>query len=137
MNLKIKRGLLAGVANLVVGMGFNQLAGIAFPTLALEYQNPLLFRPWSDPLMTLFFASPFILGLVLSYFWEMIEGRFKGNAVARASQFAKLYFVIATVPGMFITYTSFQISALMVLAWSATGLAEAFVAGWVFGKVKK
>ena len=124
-----KKGLLAGLANLVLGFVINWLAGAVLPTVASQYQNTAMFRPWSDPLMTVYFAYPFILGLVLAYLWDKV-------GKPKPLEFAKFYFIIATIPGMFITYTSFQISLLMVLLWAATGFIQAWVAGWVFTKVK-
>ena len=125
-----KKGLLAGLANLVIGFGINQLMGVLLPAIANQYQNTAMFRPWSDPLMTVYFAYPFILGLVLAYLWHKV-------GKPKPVEFAKFYFIIATIPGMFITYTSFQISLTMVLLWAATGFIQALVAGWVFAKVGK
>ena len=116
MNLTLKRGVFAGAANLITGLGLGWLIGIILPAIAEEYQNTAIFRPWSDPRMMVYFAYPFILGLAYAYIWSMVERQFKGNdRIERAGQFAKLYFIIATVPGMFITYTSFQVSLMMVL----------------------
>lgn len=137
MNLIIKRGLIAGVVNLIIGFGLNFGIGFILPSVAKEYQNPSIFRPWTDPLMMIFFAYPFIFGFVAAYFWGIIADKFKGDEVSKAMQFAKLYFLIATIPGMFITYTSFQISFLMVAVWAITGFIEAFVAGYIFAKLKK
>jgi len=124
-----KKGLLAGLANLVVGLGINQLVGVLLPAVASQYQNTAMFRPWSDPLMTVYFAYPFILGLVAAYLWDKV-------GKPKPLEFAKFYFIIATIPGMFITYTSFQISLMMVLLWAVTGFVQAWVAAWVFTKVK-
>ncbi|MBI2031550.1 MAG: hypothetical protein HYT08_02940 [Candidatus Levybacteria bacterium] len=125
----IKKGLIAGVILLVVGLGFNWFAGLIFPPIAQEYKNPALFRPWDDPLMLAFFGYPFIVGLVLSYLWDKIKAK-------DPLEFAKFYFIIATIPGMFISYTSFQISLLMVLVWTASGFLQVYVAGFVFTKIK-
>ena len=126
----MKRGLIAGLANLVLGFGINQFVTLLLPALANEYQNPAMFRPWSDPLMMVYFAYPFILGVAAAYLWEK-AGK------PKPLEFAKLYFLIATVPGMFITYTSFQISLPMVLLWAVTGYIQVLVAGLVFIKVGK
>lgn len=132
----LKKGLIAGFANLAVGMGLNFGLQALIPPLAKEYQNTALFRSWSDPLMMVFFLHPFILGLVLAYFWNLAEKHFTGDAVKKAYQFARLYFIVATIPGMFISYTSFQISLQMTLSWTLVGFLEAFVAGLVFTKIK-
>lgn len=132
----IKKGLIAGVALFVVGMALNYGAMFAFPSLAAEYQNTNLFRPWDDPLMISFFAYPFILGVVLAFLWSLVKDKIKGTYIEKALKFAKLYFVIATIPGMFVSFTSFQLSLPMVLVWTVTGFVNAFVAGYIFSRTK-
>jgi len=127
--VKIKRIFLAGLANLVLGMLINWVVGLAWPQIAEEYMNAAIFRPWQDPLMTAYFGYPFILAAGLSYLWDKLKA-------TDPFEFAKLYVVIATIPGMFITYTSFQISLAMIGLWSITGFLQAKVAGWVFARVK-
>ena len=125
----LKKGLVAGLAILILGMVLNWLIGMVFPALAGQYQNTAMFRPWSDPLMTVYFAYPFILGVVSAHLWGRV-------GKPKPMEFAKLYFVIETIPGMFITYTSFQISLSMVLLWTVTGYIQALVAGYIFAKMK-
>ena len=126
----LKKGLVAGLAMLILGMVINQLVMYVMPALTNEYQNTAMFRPWSDPLMTVYFAYPFILGVVAAYLWGRV-------GKPKPMEFAKLYFVIATIPGMFITYTSFQISLAMVLLWTVTGYLQALMAGYIFGKMRE
>lgn len=138
MNLILKRGLLAGLAILVVGFIFSWVIGSIFPGVMNEYDNLSIFRPWDDPLMTAYFAYPFILGTALSYLWQIIDKKIKGeDEVGRAMDFAKIYFFIATIPGMFISYTTFNLSLLMILLWTISGYIDAFIAGWIFAKIKK
>ncbi len=131
-----KKGLLAGLANLIIGMGLNFGLQAIFPDLGKEYQNTALFRPWSDPLMMIYFAYPFVLGVVAAYLWNLVSKNFTGSPAKKAWQFAKLYFIIATIPGMFVSYTCFQVSLLMILSWSVAGFINIFVAGLIFTKVK-
>ncbi|KKT74992.1 MAG: hypothetical protein UW69_C0022G0002 [Microgenomates group bacterium GW2011_GWA2_44_7] len=133
----VKQGLIIGIVNLLVGLIFNQTVGLLFPGITQEYVRSGLFRPWTDPLMMAFFLYPFILGLVLAYFWSRFGKQIEGKtSSAKALNFAKLYFLIATVPGMFVSYTSFRVSALMIGSWTLTGFVEAFVAGWILAKSK-
>jgi len=44
-------GLLAGLAMLIVSLALGPLFNLIFPSLAAEYNNMKLFRPWSDPIM--------------------------------------------------------------------------------------
>ena len=119
----IKQGLVIGLANLVVMMGLNFGLEKIFPQLAVEYQSGL-FRPWTDPLMMVYFLYPFINGMVLAYFWRLIKTK-------DPLKFTGVYFLVATVPVMFVSYTSFQISFLMVSSWALMGFLEALIAGLI------
>lgn len=125
-----KKGLIAGFVNVVLLLGVNWIVSALLPSVAIEYQNTAIFRSWQDPLMMAYFAYPFILGVVLAYLWKLLKAK-------NPLEFAKLYFVIATIPGMYISYTSFQLSQAMILVWTVTGFIQAYVAGYVFTKVKK
>lgn len=129
-------GLLAGVAMTVTSLVVGQIISRLFNTNQ-EYVNSQMYRPWSDPLMMLYFLYPFILGLSLSYLWDNLKlvSREK-KLVNKALNFAIFYFLIASFPGMFITYSSFAVSFPMILSWSIAGFAEVFVGGLVLGKIK-
>jgi hypothetical protein len=84
----------------------------------------------------LYFIYPFLLGLALSWAWSKSKGIFGGKSLLeRAGKFGLFYFVIAGVPGMFVTYSSFAISLPMVLSWTISGLVNAVIAGWLFAKM--
>jgi len=130
----VKKGLIIGVVNLVAGLILNRVLHFLFPALVQEYQGGL-FRPWTDPLMTAYFLHPFILGIALAYFWSLFGKDIKGKTgPEKALSFAKLYFVIATIPGMFISLTSFKISFLMVVSWTLVGFIQAYLAGLILAR---
>jgi len=130
MKKLIVPGFISGVAMLVVGMILNRLYPLVFPALTQEYENPAMFRPWSDPLMMLFFLYPFILGFVVAFLWT------KKIAEKKPLKFALVYWLIASVPGMFVTYTSFTVSLAMVVSWTLSGFIQAFIAGFIFSRFK-
>ena len=137
MKKVVKPGILAGVLMLVAGMGLSYLLNFIFPSLAVEYENANLFRPWSDPLMSIYFAYPFVLGLVLAWAWEKTKKLFKGDDNKRGVDFGLSVWLITSVPGMIITYSSFQVSLLIVLTWTLSSLVNAILAGLVFARVVK
>ena len=57
-------GLLAGLAMVVVGVILNTIWQKIFPGLQAEYQTAL-FRPWSDPIMSLVFVV-FIIIIIIA-----------------------------------------------------------------------
>ena len=81
MNLMIKRALLAGTFNLILGFVLNWFIGLIFPSITQEYMTSSLFRPWTDPLMTVYFLYPYLLGFSMAYFWPIIEKNLKGKDV--------------------------------------------------------
>jgi hypothetical protein len=128
-------GLLAGLAMLIVGLAVSRIFGIFFPVINVEYANTGIFRPWSDPLMSLYFLYPFVLGIILAWFWGMIKNSIKGTQIwLKGINFGLGYFVLAGIPGMLISYATFKVSLILIISWLVTGLIDAIVAGWIFAK---
>ena len=123
-------GLAAGAVILVVSLVLMQFWEAVIPGLAAEYQTPL-FRPWSDPLMMLFFLYPFVLGLAFAWLWFKTKTVWKGPY-----EMALAYFCVASVPGMFVTLTSMPYSFAMVGTWTLGGLAYLLCAAFVIDKMK-
>ena len=132
----ILSGLLVGLVNFVAAMAISQLFRVIFPSVNVEYSNPNLFRPYSSPLMLLFFVYPFLLGIILAWFWNKTKSIF-GSDTKGGLKFALTYWVIASIPGMFATYTSMPYSFLIVISWLISGLVEAIIAGIIFSKLNK
>ena len=131
-------GLVAGFVMLIVSMIISALFGIVFPSLQTEYSNPNLFRSWSDPLMSLYFVYPFVLGLILAWVWDKTKGLFKEKIFWKnAVNFAFGYWLVASVPGMLITYSSFPLSLIIVLSWTVGGLVQAVCAALVYSKMNQ
>lgn len=134
---KILTGLLAGAIMLGIGMLIGQVFQYFVPELKNEYQNPNLFRPWSDPLMSLYFVVPFITGLILVFIWEMTKGIIKGNSmIEKGFNFGIIYWVIG-IPGMIMSYSSFPLTFILVSSWTITALFQALVSGLLFSKMLK
>jgi membrane protease YdiL (CAAX protease family) len=137
MNKKIiLSGLLIGLINFIASMAVSKIFGVIFPSIAVEYQNTNLFRPWSDPLMLLFFVYPFLMGIIFAWFWNKTKNIF-GENMKGGINFGITYWIIATIPGMFITYSSMPYSLLMIISWLAGGLVSALLAGIILVKLSK
>lgn len=119
-------GILLGLIILGVGMIVNYLF-MLIPSVAADYNTEFM-RSWQDPLMMLFFLYPFILGIVFAWLWAKTKTSFKGNM--RGCYFGWLLFFLTTFPGMFVTYSSFNLSFLTILGWTVAGLLNAKIAGF-------
>jgi hypothetical protein len=130
------QGLLAGLGVFIVSIGVSFLSQLLVPSLTAEYTNPSLFRPWTDPIMSLFYIYPFVLGVILSFVWDKSKKLMTDKLYwKRGLRFGLWYWVAASIAGMFVTYSSFQVSLPLVLSWSIGGLFEAFAAGIILAKV--
>lgn len=128
--------LIAGIVMVITSMIVGQVFHTLFPALLKEYNNASLFRPWSDPLMSLFFIYPFILAVVLSIVWEKTQKLFSGRTPAeKAIKFGVTYWIFTNITGMLISYSTFPVSLLMIVSWSISSLvtviAGAYVIVWV------
>ena len=128
-------GILSGIGMLFIGFGLSFLLGFIFPVIAKEYHNPNLFRPWSDPLMSLYFVHPFVVGIILAFIWGKVKKLFTGTTVSKGLLFGFSFWIAATFPGMFISYSSFPVSIMMIITWTLSGLAQELVAGVILAKM--
>ena len=132
----IRTGLLAGLVMLAVSFALMPVWSALFPAIQEEYKNIFIFRPWGDLLMNLFILQPFILGIALAYAYEKVGGVFKKKSyVDRGMAFGFMIWVVSGIPGMFATYTSFQLSEIMVFSWLVTGLVQLLLGGIVIAKL--
>lgn len=129
-------GLVIGLVNFFITMAISQIFGVAFPSVAEEYLNPNLFRSNADPLMLLFFLYPFLLGIILAWFWNKTKSLYSSD-IKGGLKFGLNYWVVAVIPGMFATYSSMPYSFLIVASWLTQGLVSAFVAGIILSKFNK
>jgi len=126
-------GLIAGCILFVLSYGGLYLAVRFFPSLFTEYNNPLFNSDGSRDV--LFYMHAFIISFALSWFWDRFKGLFKGAFIIRGLEFGFVYSIIALLPVMWISFSSLDITVVMVLSWFFYGLAQAIIAGVVFAKV--
>jgi hypothetical protein len=129
-------GIVAGIAILVLGMVISYLF-MSIPSVAADYNNAQIMRSRQDPLMSLFFIYPFVLGIALAWVWNRAKGLFKGSACKRGTHFGLSYFIIATIPGMLISYSSFPLSLSTIICWTVSGLISAIAAGCILARMNK
>lgn len=132
----VPTGLFVGLILFLASMTYNWLLNMFLPGLAQEYTRSGIFRPWTDPLMSLYFVYPFVLGLVLTFGWNLVKLNFKGKDwIKRGWKYGIFYWIIASFPGMFISYSSFQVSLTLICSWTLGGLIESVVAGVLLAKL--
>jgi Na+/proline symporter len=86
--------------------------------------------------MLLFFVYPFLLGVILAWFWKKTKNNF-GENTRGGLEFGFTYWIISSIPGMFATYTSMPYSLAIVSSWLVGGLVQALLAGIILSKMIK
>jgi hypothetical protein len=126
-------GLIAGITLFIVSYGGLFLAIRFIPELFVVYNNPLFNSDGSRDV--LFYMHAFIISFALSWFWERFKSLFHGNFIIRGLEFGVVYALVALLPVMWITFSSLDITFVIVLSWFFYGLMQALVAGVLFAKI--
>ena len=125
-------GLLAGTILFVLSYGGLYLAVRFFPSVFVDYANPLFNSDGSRDV--LFYLHAFIISLALSWFWDRFKSLFHGSFYIRGLEFGFVYSVVALLPVMWITFSALDITVTMVISWFCYGLLQAIAAGIIFAK---
>jgi len=136
MKKVIVPALVSAIAMIAVSIVLGYLFNFLFPSVKAEYENPALFRPWDDPVMYLFFLQPFLLSGALAWGWDKTKGLFQVSA-RRALNVALIYLVIATLPGMLMSVSSFKISVLMTLTWTVSSFFQVWIGSCIIVRMNK
>ena len=130
MKNKYVLALVIGIILLISNMVLSMLFNVIFPSLNTEYINPA-FRPWDDPLMSLFFVYPVVLGVLLTYLWLKTRKSWKTGI-----DFGITVGLLMAVPMFIVNYSSFTFSLLMISAWTVFGFLNVLVAGLALEKLE-
>jgi uncharacterized membrane protein YeaQ/YmgE (transglycosylase-associated protein family) len=128
-------GIVSGLVMIVAGVIVGYVCGL-IPVIKTDYEMSF-FRQMNDPLMWVFVAYPFVLGIFLAWFWDKVKGNFHGSIAERGFSFGWAYFLIATIPGMIMTYSSFTISLWTVISWTVSGFITSVIGAMVLAKMNK
>jgi hypothetical protein len=127
-------GLVIGIVLSIFSYGGLYLAVKFFPFLFVEYNNPL-FNSDGGSRDILFYTHAFIIGFALTFTWHRFKKVFKGHFILRGLEFGLVYALLALLPVMWITFSSLDITFVMVASWFLYGLFQATVAGLILAKL--
>lgn len=131
-------GLLGGVVLLAVGMLTSAAFHAAYPSLKTEIENPVLFRAYTDPLMSLYFVHPFLMSIILAWIWTRIKSVIVSDSeYKKGIHFGLVFWCASSLPGMLISYASFPLSLMMIVSWTTSSLLEMLCLGVLFSKTLK
>ena len=99
----IAGGFIGGIALLIVNFVISALVMLVAPYDALTLGG---MRPADDPLMLFFFVYPFVLSFAAAVVFDLVKDALPGPSSSKGMTFGAMLFLIYTVPGVFITFTS-------------------------------
>ena len=126
-------GLITGMVLFILSYGGLYLAVQFFPSLFIEYNNPLFSSGGERDV--LFYMHAFIISMALSWFWAKFKNIFHGPLIIKVLHFGVAYALIALLPVMWITFSAMDITVAMVLSWLFYGFIQAVVAGLLLAKL--
>jgi hypothetical protein len=132
----IKPGLMVGLVMLVVMLLVSYGFSFIFPQILQEYSTQM-YRSYEEPIMMLFFLYPFILGIIISWIWMKTSIIMKGDDLTKAVNFTLVYILVAQIPGMFVTYTTMNVSLLMIMSWMLGNTLQVLFATIILSKMTK
>lgn len=130
-------GFLSAIAIFAASMLADFVFNAIFPDIKELYANQAIFRPWNDPLMYIYFCYPLLLGYILAWAWTWAKDTIPGSLLSKTVKFALVYWLMASLPGMLMTYSSFQLPLVMIVCWTTTAFLQAFAAALVYAKMLK
>lgn len=129
----ILSGIITGAFLFILSYGCLYLGIRFFPTLFLDYNNPLFNSEGNRD--GLFYLHAFVISFALSWFWDRFKGLLQGHFILRGFEFGFIYAMVSLLPVMWITFSSLDITIFMVLSWFLYGFAQAVIAGILLGKL--
>ncbi len=133
MNKFLIKGLLAGTILLGLSYAALYLVVALFPSLAEQYYDPIF--SFEGDKVVLYFIHPYILSFALAWFWRRFKSLFHGPFWWRGMEMGLVYGLIATLPAMWITFSSLAVSLGLVVSWFVYGVFQAIVVGIIFAKI--
>lgn len=127
------KGFAAGAILLVLSYAALWVLVNFFPDMAEQYYNPI-FDMEGDKTY-LYFLHPFVLSFALAWFWRRFKSLFHGPFWWRGMEMGLVYGLIATLPSMWITFSSLSVSFGLVMTWLVYGVFQAIVVGIVYAKM--
>jgi hypothetical protein len=125
-----------GVAGLAIMFILTPVFYAIFPLIEAEYTNPL-FRPMDNPWMSYIFLNPFVMGLIMAVLYPFVTNTFKIKELYKKGAHFGLLIWLLGIPGMLMTFSSFNLSAEIVISWTIQMLISYVAYGIIIAKIFK
>lgn len=124
-------GIIAGFAILILSFAGIYATIFLLPEIANEYYDPT----YRTDRLWLFIAHPFVMAITFAWFWDKFKDSIQGGWLFKGVWMGLIYAAVATLPAMWLTFSSLNVSLGMVITWFLYGVLCAVTAGVIFSKI--
>jgi hypothetical protein len=124
-------GFAAGFVILILSYAGLYATIFLLPEVANEYYDPT----YTSDRLWLFVLHPFVMSITFAWFWDKFKSNIQGGWLYRGVWMGLIYGAVATLPAMWLTFSSINVSLGMVVTWFFYGLLCAVTAGVIFSKM--
>jgi hypothetical protein len=122
-----KKGIIAGLVAGVVILIIGNLSGFLF---AVDYtKTPELWKPMTGNWLYNMIAIDFVEGIIYGIVFTLIYSGIPGNGWKKGLNYGLIVWLVATVPGMLMTYFTMAVPDMIVVSWTVGGLISLVIAG--------
>ena len=125
-------GFVAAIAIFIGGALSQYFFNSMNDSLSKEVETFGEFRSMKDPLMYIYFIYPLVLGYILAWLWDWGQSKIRGNKFVKVFRFTLGYWIIAIVPGMLMTFSTFKLSGMMIMSWTVGAFMQVLFASIAF-----
>jgi hypothetical protein len=96
-------GIISGIVILVVSTITSSFFQAVFSYNVLELDG---MRQINDPIMTLFFVFPWVIGFAMAILYDYTKACFKGKTIQKTTRLGLLSWAMYGIPSTFIVFSS-------------------------------
>ncbi|MBR9707659.1 MAG: hypothetical protein GOV15_04450 [Candidatus Diapherotrites archaeon] len=134
----IKTSVIGGIVYGIIATSMMFLLGFIQNIAGLNLM-PFYYGPAFLPMtaMSSMFAVPFIAGIIYALVYGVIRPAIPGRKLEKGLVYGFIIWAVATIPGMLMTATSFNVPIVLIVDWTFTNLASLVTGGvaiaWFYG----
>ena len=127
-------GFVAGIVILLISFIVDAIVQQVWPVNYMELGG---MRAADDPIMMLFFLNYWVIGFAMAIVYPYFSDKIKGNYICKGKKFGFLIWLVASLPSVFIVYTSMNYPIGFTISQFVGSLFYMLCAGITTAKLMK
>jgi uncharacterized membrane protein YagU involved in acid resistance len=111
-------GIVAGIVLVIVGFALGYL------TASMYASTPQLWKPMSGDWTYTMIIFDIVIGVILAFVYSIVKDGVPKKGITKGLYYGMLVWLVGTIPGMIMTYSTMAVPTALVLAWTIGGLVQ-------------